>query len=76
MSTISSKAKTKTKTKTKVFVVRGFVDYEGSDVIAVCSSRIVANTAIQSHQTLRKVEGRWDYDGYDVLELLLDEVKL
>ena len=74
MSTISSKAKAKT--KTKVFVVRGFVDYEGSDVIAVCSSRIVANTAIQSHQTLRKVEGRWDYDGYDVLELLLDEVKL
>ena len=70
MSTISSKA------KAKVFVVRGFVDYEGSDVIAVCSSRIVANTAIQSHQTLRKVEGRWDYDGYDVLELLLDEVKL
>ena len=72
MSTISSKAKT----KTKVFVVRGFVDYEGSDVIAVCSSRIEARRAIQSHQTLRKVEGRWDYDGYDVLDLLLDEVKL
>ena len=68
MSTISSKAKA----KAKVFVVRGFVDYEGSDVIAVCSSRIEARRAIQSHQTLRKVEGRWDYDGYDVLELLLE----
>lgn len=45
-----SKSQAKTKTKAKVFVVRGFVvtkDYESSDVISVCSSRIIANTAIQ-----------------------------
>jgi hypothetical protein len=64
--------KTKQEASGIVFVVYGVIDYEGKDTIAVTTSRKLANLAISSDETLRKVYYRFPYDSYSVRRFKLD----
>jgi len=55
-----------------VYVVSGLVDYEGSDVIAIVASKKLVKVAIDADKAVRRVEGRWAYDSYDVQKMKLD----
>jgi hypothetical protein len=60
---------------TKVFVVTGeYVWESGTDVLGVCSSRLLAQTAVQALKALPKSRGL--YDKYVISESTLDRVSL
>jgi hypothetical protein len=58
----------------KIFVVRGIVYYEGKDVVAVTTSRKLANLAIQADKAARGAQGVRQYDQYYVEGFELDTI--
>jgi hypothetical protein len=63
---------------TKVFVVTGEYDWESStDILGVCSSRLIAETAVQAVKAAMKVSpSAFPYDRIDIYECTLDRVSL
>jgi hypothetical protein len=55
-----------------VYVVYGNVFYEGSDTLAVTTSKKLANLAIETDKALRKAVGRWPFDSYYIEKFELD----
>jgi len=55
-----------------VFVVTGLVEYEGDEILAVTTSRKLANLAIDSDKAIRKAASRWAFDKYSVRRFRLD----
>ena len=54
-----------------VYVVCGVVGFEG-EILAVTTSRKLANLAIDSDKAIRKVASRWAFDNYIVRKFRLD----
>jgi hypothetical protein len=55
-----------------VFVVAGVVECEGPEVIAVTTSRKLANVAVTSDKAIRKASERFPFDGYLITPYMLD----
>jgi hypothetical protein len=58
----------------EVFVVSGIVYYEGRDIVAVTTSRKLANLAIQADKAARIASQHFVYDSYAVQSFGLDTV--
>jgi hypothetical protein len=57
-----------------VYVVSGLVDYEGSDIIAVVTSKKLVQVAIDADKDYRKANGQYAYDDYGFEKMRLDTV--
>jgi hypothetical protein len=55
-----------------VYVVTGLVEHEGGEVLAVTTSRKLANLAIMSDKAVRRVENRRPFDDYMIRRFKLD----
>jgi hypothetical protein len=64
--------KTNQKSTGIVFVVQGIVDYEGSDTLAVTTSKKLALLMIDTDKAFRKAMGRFPYDSYNMQKFQLD----
>jgi hypothetical protein len=69
---ITAGGKTKQKITGTVYIVYGSTDGEGNEPLAVCTSRKLANLAIQTDMALRKLGDRFPFDSYFTEKFRLD----
>jgi hypothetical protein len=62
----------KQKSTGRVYVVQGFVEFEGGEVLAVTTSKKLAQLAIDSDKAIRKAAGRYPFDFYSKTAFALD----
>lgn len=62
----------KTAPQGTVYVVTGRVEFEGDEILAVVTSRKLANLAIDSDKAIRRADDRWAFDKYSVRRFRLD----